>query len=256
MASIDSTLDLSIFDTISDSQIQKMDSVTTASDNETLFSSVKKEPFLSDWSVVFIIVAVALFASVRVTSGKYFHFLIQSSLNRQTANRLYRERINNILHPSFRLDILFNLTLGLYLLHVESYFFSSFIYSELVVFLLNVLILLMFNLSKFLLYRLSGLLFKCQNEISEYIFYSKSSNRIMGVFLFPIAVLLLFQNGIWRELSLFIGLITILILSVSSLYKGIRIIGQKDISIYYLILYLCSLEILPLLIVWRILLNM
>ena len=223
---------------------------------EVILPVVEKKAFLGDWSVILIIIMLSIIASVKVTSEKYLYHLFYSIFNAQTASRLFRERVVNILHPAVRLEILFYLSTGLFILQIEKYYLGSKNVSEIVFFILNSLVVFIYVNAKYLLYVLNGFLFKVQMEVSEYVFYSKSGNKIMGLFLFPIAVLLFFSDGIWHEFLLLSGLFTIIFFSGISLFKGIKIIAQKDFSIYYMIIYLCTLEILPLLIVWRILRRM
>jgi len=223
---------------------------------EVILPVVEKKTFLGDWSVILIILMLTILASVRVTSEKYLYHLFQSIFNAQTASRLFRERIITVLHPAVRLEILFYLSTGLFILQIEKYYLRSITVPEILLSLLNSTVAFIFINAKYFMYVLNGFLFKVQMEVSEYIFYSKSGNKIMGLFLFPIAVLLFFSDGIWYEILLISGLLTVIFFSGNSLFKGIRIIAQKDYSIYYLILYLCTLEILPFLIVWRILWRM
>ncbi|HAH22872.1 MAG TPA: hypothetical protein DCL77_03780 [Prolixibacteraceae bacterium] len=53
---------------------------------------------------------------------------------------------------------------------------------------------------------------------------------------------------------LYTGLVVISIFYLVSLARGIKIFLRKHFSISYLILYLCTLEFLPLLLVYNILL--
>lgn len=181
---------------------------------------------------------------------------MQSILNSQTANRLFRERVINVLHPAFRLEIIFYLSAGLFILETGKFFMVDFHQPGWIIFFISTLAVILFTNIKYLLYFINGFLFNVQSEVSEYVFYSRSGNRIMGLFLLPFGILLLFIDGLEHDILVVFGLLTMLLFSVNSLFKGIKIIAQKDFSIYYLILYLCSLEILPLLIVWRILWKM
>jgi len=108
---------------------------------------------------------------------------------------------------------------------------------------------------KLLTYRFIGFTFDSLTETQEYIFYLKLGNRIMGLIMFPIVVALFLIQGDGALFWLILGGIIVIFFSIIGLYRGMRVIAQKVFSIYYMILYLCTLEILPLLLLWRILLR-
>lgn len=255
MASADSilshNLDSILTDSVkADSVIHYQEIKTSAILDETLHS-----PFIADWKVIVLLILLILIASVSAFSGNYLYYLIQSTFNRQTASRLFREKVMNILHPAFRLEIIFYLSISLFLAEVGIKILHYNI-PGLTLFIICILATIIFINSKYILYSISGFLFNVQSEINEYIYYSRSGNHVMGIFLLPSAVLFIFFEGFWQQILLISGGLTVLLFSVISLFKGFKIITQKDFSIYYLILYLCTLEILPLLLVWRILWRM
>lgn len=221
----------------------------------TILNEIAHSSFIADWKVIVIITLLILIVSVSAFSGNYLYYLIQSTFNRQTASRLFREKVMNILHPAYRLEIIFYISMGLFLSEVSEKFLHYNL-SNLNSFFIGIFITIIFVNTKYIFYSISGFLFNVQSEINEYIYYSRSGNHIMGLFLLPPAVLFIFFEGLWQQILLILGTLTVLLFSVISLFKGVKIITQKDFSIYYLILYLCTLEILPLLLVWRILWRM
>jgi len=129
-------------------------------------------------------------------------------------------------------------------------------FSEPVLMLINLGAVLAFTYSKIFLYKIVGFVFDCSNQISEYLFYTQTSRRVTAQILLPLTFLLYFVSGKIALSALILGVVIVFSFNVFSIFRGIKIIAEKEFSIYYLILYLCSLEILPLLIVWRILLSM
>lgn len=211
------------------------------------------QPFIADWVVITFIVTLSLFAWVKTTSGAYLNSLIQSILNEHTANRLYREKNSNIAHPAYRLDALLFITLGFFIIHFEKYIPTIDQFNPLLLFFLAILLSFLFIRGKLLLYTFTGFLFNTQNEIKEFNFYNMNNYRVMGVFLLPLTIILNFLEGNWHVGGVILGLLIVLFSTVNGLFSGIKIIAKKDFSIYYLILYLCTLEILPILIVWKVL---
>ena len=215
--------------------------------------SIKKEDFVPDWTVALFISIFIILAWIRVAYEKYLYSMLQSSFNVQTANRLFRERVNSNIYPALGLDIIFYITIGFLAYHIEQNYIEELRFNSFVHLLINITAIFIFINGKLLTYRFLSILFKCQTETNEFIFYLKSNNRILGIFMLPFTIIMFFSEGILLNIYMILSFLLTLFFSASSLFRGFVIITKKDFSIYYLILYLCSLEILPLLIAWRIL---
>ncbi|MBN1926838.1 MAG: DUF4271 domain-containing protein [Prolixibacteraceae bacterium] len=213
----------------------------------------KRNTFFQNWSILLIIFLLSLLASVRYASGSYLVQLFQTFYKKGTITRLYREKANNIIHVSFRLSLLFFFVAGLYIYHLISFINKDILGGGAILYITCLSALSLFMAGKFILYRFSGILFDSKEEVQEYIFNAKTGNRIMGLLLFPVVILTFFASGIFTKIILFTGVIIIAIISIFNVFRGIEILSKKVFSIYYMILYLCSLEILPLLIVLKIL---
>jgi ABC-type multidrug transport system fused ATPase/permease subunit len=217
------------------------------------YEAKPKTQYLQNWSILILVLLFVILASIRTASEKYIIQLFQSIFNRSTANRLFRDKVSNLMHVSIRLDTFFILVIGLLLFQTVSFIMQPSPENTLIIFGISVAAILVYVTLKFTLYRIIGFIFDVNSETEEYIFYAKSGNRILGLILLPIVISLFFIKGNNAEFLLIIGGIMALIVSIINILKGIRVIAQKVFSIYYMILYLCTLEILPLLLMWRIL---
>ena len=242
--------------TFSDSLFQVLTSPVTATTEITKdygFIPKLKTQYLTNWSIVTLVILFIILASIRTSSEKYVIQIFQSIFNRKIATRLYREKVSTIAHVSFRLDMFFIVVSGLFIFQITNYIMQFQSRISLIIFALCLGLFLAYIIIKFLLYRISGAIFDANSETREYIFYAKTGNRIMGLILFPIVVSLFFVQGKPAEFLFITGGIIILILNIISMLNGVKVIAEKVFSVYYMILYLCTLEILPLLLVWRIL---
>ena len=83
--------------------------------------------------------------------------------------------------------------------------------------------------------------------IREYLFESFLINKAVGVLFLPMAIAVVFIN-IGKLSALFpLAAILILMLLVFRIVQGIRMSTSYSVSWVYIILYLCTLEILPVL---------
>ncbi len=215
------------------------------------FNFIPKNQFIENWAIILIILLFILLVTIVLSSEKYISQLFQSIFNKVVANRLYREKVGSLLEVSNRLDLFFFLNVGLYLYHIANFYGDN--DSSIVLYGICFGAIFGWIILKFLAYRLTGFIFDTSSDTREYIFYLKLGNRVTGLLLFPIAVALFFIKTDIAMVFFILGGILVVFFIFHGLYRGIRVIGQKVFSIYYLILYLCTLEILPLVYVWRIL---
>jgi hypothetical protein len=98
-----------------------------------------------------------------------------------------------------------------------------------------------------------GFIFKNQSSAYEYNLTSLIYLEVTGLFLLPLSLPAIFQNP---QLFSKIGLIIVLIGLLINLLRGFWVgLYNTKFSLFYLILYLCTLEILPLVVVAKIFIN-
>jgi hypothetical protein len=107
---------------------------------------------------------------------------------------------------------------------------------------------------KKILYSLSGIMTESRHEVQEYLFSITVFNRVLGLFLLPLTAIIAFVPLYDPQPLIFTGISVVLIFYLMSLKRGAKIFLRKHFSISYLILYLCTLEFLPLLLIYNILL--
>ncbi|HEY9114178.1 MAG TPA: DUF4271 domain-containing protein [Bacteroidales bacterium] len=114
-------------------------------------------------------------------------------------------------------------------------------------------ILLAFYLFRFFYIKLSGFIFRTSEKSSQQLNIYINTENAFGVLLIPVLLLSLFANF---QFALYAGpimfLIFLIIRWVRTFFIGISIAG---FSVLHLILYLCTLEILPVLIVIKLVEN-
>lgn len=102
----------------------------------------------------------------------------------------------------------------------------------------------------------SSFLFKTPQIFNTYLSLNIISIQMIGVFLFPLIILISFSYSLNPALLAALG---VGILSISFFYRLIRLfflgVKQTNSQVFHIILYICALEILPLLAFSRILLT-
>lgn len=212
--------------------------------------------FGNDWFVGVILFSLFLLASVRFLFGKYLSKLVESIFNFHTANNLFLERNINIIKASTIINILFVVNISLFVINVmnhssvsssQEYGFKEFVFLLVGVFFLYI--------GKVIVVRGLGYVFKGDNESKEYLFTIFLYNKNIGLFLFPVIIALPFVQSFAVGWLMYIGGLMILFFYVLRILRGVKILFRKHVSIFYMILYLCALEIFPLLIIYKLLVG-
>jgi len=117
--------------------------------------------------------------------------------------------------------------------------------------IIAVLLLLMYAV-KILIVKFLGHLFKVQNVANSYAGQILSFCNTLGLFLLPVIILLSFYKQVSPLYFIYIsvGLITVFV--VIRLFKGFLLgLNSSKISGIYLFMYLCTLEILPFVVITK-----
>jgi len=240
--------------------------VTTLSDSVFLLSRntivpkstkpyglVGKELILpnQDWVLGIVLIFWAIFASVRVGFLKYLGQLFVSIVNINAAIRLYQQRGYKTMYGAMRLDIIFHLILPLSVYQIAAFYKMDIPgYPAILFFLALLLVINAYLFTKILLYKLAGSIVMLKEQTDESVFNIRLYYKALGLILLPIVTVhaVIAQTN-FITIWIMAALIVIMYFAnvIRTIYLGIR----KDISIFYLILYLCTLEILPLLLVFK-----
>ncbi|NQU52418.1 MAG: DUF4271 domain-containing protein [Bacteroidetes bacterium] len=206
----------------------------------------------TDWITILLLLVTILLASVRIAYSKYIGNLFQSLVNYSTSFRMFREKNYTILHGAFRLDIIFYLTFSLFLFQVLNFFQLELIHNKLTYYAASLGTVIAYFLVKKISYRVLGSIFKGTSETNEYLFNMDNINRSLGLILFPVAALINYYPANNPVFMVFVGIFTVAVFYVFLVQRGISILLRKQFSIFYLFLYLCVLEFVPLILIYKV----
>lgn len=215
----------------------------------------KIEKDTPDWEMGIFIFVLILLGSVRLFFNKYLGQLLSASVNYITASRMFRERSLSLAHASFRLDILFYMIFSLFLFHAFDVFAVMRHPAGIITYLFILSgVLIYFGLKK-VAYYLQGNISRNVQETLEFLYNMNIYNRILGLFLLPVSLVVAFTPLAEPGWVIIAGILLIVFFYILLILRGIKILMRKHFSIFYLILYLCTLEILPLLFIYKLVLG-
>lgn len=206
----------------------------------------------TDWLTILLLLVTILLASVRFAYSKYIGNLFQSLINYSTSYRMFRERNYPFLHGAFRLEAIFYLIFSIFLFQIIQYFHLAIVHKSFTFYALSLLGVLLYFFVKKIIYSTLGMVFEGALETKEYLFNMDNFNRMLGLVLFPIVALINYYPTENPVFMVFTGIITIAIFYVFQLQRGIYILLKKQFSLFYLFLYLCSLEFVPLILIYKV----
>jgi len=207
----------------------------------------------SDWIIGLLLLALVIFASIRTSYSKYLGHLFRSLLNYPTSSRMFREKNYPAVHAAYRLDIFFYIIFPVFIFQSVNYFNVSFSGNNIRLFLWCFFLTTGFFLLKKMAYKFTGKLTESDSEINEYLFNMDNINRISGLVLLPVVLINMFFPFNYPGLVLYTGIFILFLLYFKLLYRGILILFKKQFSIFYLFLYFCTLEFVPLVLLYKIL---
>ncbi len=209
----------------------------------------KGSPFehSKDWLAGFIILALIIAGGVKLTAGKYLSDLFSSIRYQQSATKLFFSGNLQNQKPSWALTVLFFLSTSMLLFEFTHLGgktperISPFIF-----FLLVNIGVVGYFFVKNILYRFTATVFDVQQATKEYLFNANMLSKVFGIACLPIVCVVPFVDVLTATFLLKAGLVLFLIMYIIQLLRGVKIILRSPLSIFYMFLYFCALEILPL----------
>ena len=201
------------------------------------------------YSIVGLLFMVGLF---RFGFEKYLNDLFRLFFNTTMKQRQIREQMIQTPLASVLLNIFFVFSSAFYISFLLQYYQVIEPAEFWFIFLYAILFLAAIYLVKFIWLKLAGWLFNVQEAAENYIFIVFIINKIIGIFLLPILILMAFSNEQILEVALvisWIGLGGLLIYRFILTFAAVR--NQINVNLFHFFVYLCAFEIAPLLLIYK-----
>ncbi|MCG8582206.1 MAG: DUF4271 domain-containing protein [Bacteroidales bacterium] len=208
----------------------------------------KGSPFdgSKEWLSAFIILALIIAGFVKLSAGKYLTDLFSSIRYQQSASKLFSSGNLQNQKPSVALTILFFLSTSMLVFEFahlggkSPQQVSSFVFFLLV----NAGVIAYFFI-KNVLYLFVASVFDVQQATKEYLFNANMLSKVFGICCLPIVAVVPFLDLLTATFLIKSGLTLFLVMYLVQLLRGAKIILHSPLSIFYMFLYFCALEILP-----------
>ncbi len=202
-------------------------------------------------------IAAALFASftvlvvLRVFDNRRLVQLLQGFLRSSSVSVLYREEYSLTGRVSVLLLLNYLLVFPLFLWQTAGYFGAP--RDGLAGFGLIAAGITAAYLLKIASTRVLGSIFEVQEAAAEYVYNILLFNKTTGLVLFPVCLLLAYARQIPPEILVWTGIVSWGLILVYRLLRVVLIgVSSSSVSFFYIILYLCTLEIIPFVVIIKV----
>jgi hypothetical protein len=216
-----------------------------------------KKNFQGKEALFYTLIAILLlFAFFRLAFPKYITDIFRVTFRTTVKQRQIGEQLTQASLPSLMLNVFFFITASLYIDFLIQHYHVLTRYDFWILYLYCFAAVAFIYLIKFLSLKFSGWLFNISEITNAYTFTIFLINKIIGIFLLPILVLFAFAGKDVFQIALnlsFAGIFGLLayrfLLSYGLVRNSIKVNG------FHFFLYLCAFEIVPLLLIYKLLLQ-
>jgi len=205
-----------------------------------------------DWLLGIIIASLILLAWLKLFYHKFLNQMMQSVSNFQLSVKLLRDQNLFSKRVAIALNINFVLIGGAFVYLIFGYYnLQPFQLNDILSYLCYAGCLMLLLLVRYVVLHITGYLFDNHHVFREYLHQIFLIYKSLGIYLIMLVIGLAYIREDLRIYFVYLGIILVFAAYFLRLFKGVRILMNKDVLIFYLILYLCTLEILPFLILYR-----
>lgn len=229
---------------------------TGKASNYPLSPDLKRE-LTPDWVLYLTLGFLIVLAWLRVIYTKFTVSIFRAAIDFQVAQKVFREPGIVQWRIFAFLNIYYYFSTGTFLYLVLSYFdYHLFGLTGLKLFGSVTGILFGYSLFRLIIMKLTGYLFNREKLFDEAIFHNFIYNKITGMILTLFILLLAYTRGIYQDITLYAGLMVAGGLLLGRFVRLFIFISKSVVLLFYFILYLCSLEIIPVLVIIKLIFSL
>jgi hypothetical protein len=198
-----------------------------------------------NWTLVVGLISILLLLIIKSYYLKFMKQVVFTLVNFQIAEKMLREK--NILarRTFFVLNSNFLLIFSLFIQLVLIAYSYSITGHYIIDYLIIIGLVLVFLFVRLLLLYIIGYLFETMPIIFEYIHNLYLVNKNVGIILLPVVFSAIYTPLNISKIILTAGFVIICVASIFKIIRGFQIIMRNEVLLFYSILYLCTLELLP-----------
>ncbi|MDF1575482.1 MAG: DUF4271 domain-containing protein [Bacteroidales bacterium] len=204
------------------------------------------------WFFIYLFLMIGFFAWIRLYYGNMLIQTLQASTNFQVANRIYHDNSQLQRQLDIILYIYYFLSLAFLLFLIENRVGRHpYELQGALLYLFNLALLASLFLGKLVLFNTAAFLFNKPGIVREYLYNIFIFNKLLGIVILPLMFLLVYTQGAVKEVFFWSSILVLSGVVVMRIIRGIVFSYRKEVLVFYMFLYLCALEIVPLVLLYR-----
>ncbi len=234
-------------DTVSATNNNTFQQIITSSDTWNKFIAKDYVRQSNDWMVGVLLFVLILVGWIRMNFKKFFTDNQKAVLSLRDSKRLFEEQNSMSQRIFLGLNVVFFINITLFISQILEYYqILIFNFSLFVTLLFAVLFLI---LLKVIAFRFIGSLFQLNSLANEAIHHGFVLNRLVGLVLIPFVIAIPFVSDEYVLILIYTGFASFAFLYIIQVLRSLQLFLMKVPSILYSILYICALEIAPVIII-------
>jgi hypothetical protein len=196
-----------------------------------------------DWATVLFVLAISIIALNKTVFSVRFNEFIKLGYS-DKYNKVYKDTNNLLSWFTISMFVIQLLSFSFFILLLLSYFNYTQT-DNYITYIQIITFLFVFILSKFLIEKIIGTTINSESIVDQFNLIKVNYRAFLGFVLLPINIILYYNS--WPIKAVFYIILTIFLLYNVFTYYFLVKTYQKTIlgNLFYFILYLCTLEILP-----------
>lgn len=220
--------------------------------NQLLENHLVQFNLVPEWYFYFFMFLLISFAVARIYLGPLSLISMNSVLRYNTTASLFKDNSQLQRQRDSVLYIFYFLSMGFYLmLLLQYYHLSPYKFTDHKLLLFTVLTLFFIFILRNLLLVIIGYIFNKPTLFREYLYHNFAFNKFMGIVFLPLSFVISYSEGVLQQATVNLSIAVLLILILLKFSRAIIFSFKKHVLNFYLFLYLCALEIVPILLLYK-----
>jgi Domain of unknown function (DUF4271) len=194
---------------------------------------------------------LAFFAIFKLLFSKYIVDLFALMFKSNLKSKQIKDQLLNTQLPSIVLNIFYTIVMGVFCYLIIQYYNPSLEKKHFTIIILSILAIGCIYLIKYLSLQSMGWLFGAEEVANNYIFTVFYFNKIIGILLLPVVVFLLLNATITNTLIMVSLFLFVVLLAYRYIKSYLSLQKLTQVSQFHFFLYLCTVEIMPLLLIYK-----
>ncbi len=212
-----------------------------------------KENFaINNAILILLLISFVLLAWIKIAFEKYLKQLLRAIINYSDEAKLFRDQNAMIDRLYLVLNIIFAITGGLFIYYFAGYYGKGIFLNNSFLNLLGCFgVIIVIYIYRYIIIKFFGFILYQNQAFNEYLHSTFIYYKAMGLFLTPLIFIIFILSENYKIAILMLSIITIFVLYFISIFRATRIMLQKGILLFYWILYLCTVEFLPIIMLYK-----